>query len=178
MPTRIEDVDRLLTASPLKTAVLWLTGSDADFQRVVVDAEPAVLAHPAVQFHLGLRLLSERSYAAAVGPLGRAEQLPALRSAAFRYRVYALCLSGQVEEARRLANERRDEILGEARLASPLTARRRMVCRPSGAGCRRGSGSYRCPRAARPRGLAISLEFRRFPLLLSHLPLRSSKADG
>jgi hypothetical protein len=95
----LERARRLLTRSSLRTAVLWELGSDSDIQRLVLDADPHTLANPLVQYHLGLRLLSERQYAAAVEPLDRAAALAPLRGDAARMRTFALCMSGQTERA-------------------------------------------------------------------------------
>jgi len=107
----IEDAHRLLTRSSLSTPVLWRLGSDSDIQRIVTHAEPAERAQPAMQFQLGIRLISERKYAAAVEPLSRAEQFPDLREDAFRFHIYALCMSGQTQLAQQLAHERLKLIL-------------------------------------------------------------------
>ena len=64
-----------------------------------------------MQFQLGIRLISEREYAAAVEPLSRAEQFPNLGENAFRFHIYALCMSGQTQLAQQLAHERLNLIL-------------------------------------------------------------------
>jgi spermidine synthase len=114
----IENVHNLLTHSSLSTPVLWRLGSDADIQRIVAEAGPAERAHPDVQFQLGIRFISERNYAAAVEALSRAEQLPQLREAAFRLRIYALCMAGRTVQAQHDAQERLTQLLG----AKGLTA--------------------------------------------------------
>ncbi|HUK55351.1 MAG TPA: spermidine synthase [Nitrospiria bacterium] len=111
----ILDAHHLLTRSHLITPVLWRLGSDRDVQRIVADAEPAERAEPAMQFQLGIGLISERDYAAAVEPLTQAEQLPPLREAAFRLRIYALCMSGQIDQAQRLTQERFAQLLTTAK---------------------------------------------------------------
>jgi len=102
----IEDAHNLLTQTSLSTPVLWRLGSDSDIQRIVANAQPAELDSPAMQYHLGLRLISERQYSAGGEHLGRAEQLPEFLENAFRFRVYALCMSGQIDQAQKLAQER------------------------------------------------------------------------
>ena len=109
----IEMLHAILTASPVTTPALWLFGSNWDVQRLVTEASPAELAEPAMQFQLGVRLLAERSYAAAAGAFGRAERQPDLRADAFGYRIYALCMAGQVAEAQRLVRERDARAAGE-----------------------------------------------------------------
>jgi predicted membrane-bound spermidine synthase len=109
----MEDAHILLTRSPLSTPVLLLLGSTPDIQRIIAQADPAELQDPSAQFHLGIRLISERNYAAAAESLKRGEQLPQLRDKAFRLRIYALCMSGRIEQARQLARERLVQLVSE-----------------------------------------------------------------
>jgi predicted membrane-bound spermidine synthase len=109
----IEKAHGLLTQTNLNTLVLWLLGSDWDVQRVVTNAGPQRLESPFLQYHFGLRLISERNYAAAVEPMSLAEQLPQLREDAFRLHIYALCMSGQTRLAQQLARERLALLLTE-----------------------------------------------------------------
>ena len=116
----IEDVHRLLTQSSLSMPALWRLGSDMDIQRIVANATPEESAQPLLQFHLGIRLISERNYAAAVEPLLRAEQLKEteVRQDAFRFRIYALIMSGQTDQAQHLAQESLAKFLTEKGLAA------------------------------------------------------------
>jgi hypothetical protein len=116
-PPAIDNTHRLLTGSPLRTLVLWLLGSDSDVQRIVADAAPEELASAAMQLHLGLGFISLRNYAAAVEPLARAELDPALRSKAFGLRIFALCMSGQIDRAQRSVDQQVAEALQDRRLA-------------------------------------------------------------
>lgn len=102
----IEKAHVVLTQSPLNTLALWLLGGNADIERVAAQLERQDPANPVLQYNRGLRLLSRREYAAAVEPLRRAEQLPRIGEDAFRLRIYALCMSGQVLEAQRVAHVR------------------------------------------------------------------------
>jgi spermidine synthase len=113
----IKNAHSLLTRSSLSTLVLWLLGGNSDVQRIMANAKPEELAQPAMQLHLGVRLISERNYAAAVEPLSRAEQVPQLLEDAFRLRIFALCMSGQTDLAQQLAQERLAEVLNEKGLA-------------------------------------------------------------
>jgi len=106
----MDAVHRLLTGSILKIPVLWLLGSNGDLQRGVEIATAAELAQPPMQFHLGARLISERSYEAAAAAFRRAEPDASLRERALGLRLYSLCLAGLAEDARALAAERRGEI--------------------------------------------------------------------
>jgi len=107
----IEIAHGLLTQTSLNTLVLWVLGSDWDVQRVVTQAGLQGLEGPVLQYHFGIRLISERHYAAAVEPLSRAEQFPQLHDDAFRLRIYALCMSGQRQLAQQMAYERLTQIL-------------------------------------------------------------------
>ncbi len=101
----IEDVHRVLTRSSLSTPVIWRLASDSDIQRIVAEATPEELANPVLQFHLGIRLIAERNYAAAADALSRAEQLPEVSDNAFALHIYALCMSGQIRQAEDLTRE-------------------------------------------------------------------------
>jgi spermidine synthase len=103
----------LLTRSSLSTPALWILGSNSDIQHIVTDAGPQELAQPAMQLHLGIRLISERNYAAAVEPLSRAMQLTPLREQAFGLRIYALCMSGQTNQAQHLVQQYFAQLLRE-----------------------------------------------------------------
>ena len=113
-----EDTHRLLNDSSLSSPALWRLGSDSDIQRIVANAEPAELARPEMQFHLGIDLISKRNFAAAVEPLRRAEEVTALRADAFQLRIYALCMSGQADQAQYLAQERLTENLNNRGLTA------------------------------------------------------------
>ena len=106
----IDRVHDLLTTSPLKAPVLWMLASSADLQRGIEVATPEELAEPALQFHLGVRLLSERSYAAAARVFSGAQADPGLRQQALGLRAYAYCLAGQPDRARALVVEHRSDV--------------------------------------------------------------------
>jgi hypothetical protein len=109
-PNAIQEVHGVLTLSSLSAPVLWRLGSNADIQRIVADARPEELADPVLQFHLGVRLLSERHYAAAAESLRRAAEASQPATAgvattgdnAFALYIYALCMSGQTLQAQEL----------------------------------------------------------------------------
>ena len=110
-PVGMPEVHRLLTGTGLRTLVLWLLGSDPDVQQVIDAASPEERADPELQFHLGLRRIAERDYAAAAVALERAEASQQRRTEAFGLRVYALCMAGRIDEAARLARARDAENL-------------------------------------------------------------------
>jgi hypothetical protein len=104
----IEDVHRVLTASALRAPVLWRLGSNGDMQQVLESAAPEELANSLPQFHLGVRLLSEREFAGAADAFRRAAEMTEPAAApdtastadnAFALYIYALCMSGQTAEA-------------------------------------------------------------------------------
>ena len=94
----IQDVHRVLTTSELKAPVLWRLGSNDDIQRVV-SAMPAEWTNPPVQFHLGVRQLSERQYSAAAESFAGAAPTD---NDAFALQVYALCMAGRIADAQEL----------------------------------------------------------------------------
>ena len=106
----IDRVHDLLTNSPLKAPVLWMLASSADLQRGIEVATPKELGEPALQFHLGVRLLSERSYAAAARVFGEAHADAGLRQQALGLRAYSYCLAGQPDRARALVVEHRSDV--------------------------------------------------------------------
>ena len=110
-PVGMPEVHLLLNGSGLRTLVMWLLGSDPDVQEVIDATSPAGRADPELQFHLGLRRIAERDYAAAIAPLERAEASARRRTEAFGLRVFALCMSGRIDEAARLARARDAENL-------------------------------------------------------------------
>lgn len=107
----MDDIHLLLTGSRLRSLARWLLGSDSDVQQLLDSATADELAAPEWQFHLGVRHIAEREYAAAVEPLKRAEASVERRTQAFGLRIYALCMAGRRNEAERLARERDAENL-------------------------------------------------------------------
>ena len=101
-PPAIEDVHRVLTRSSLRTPVLWRLASNDDIQQVVSSATPQELQDPLLQFHRGVRLLSERDYGAAAAAFAIAEQGTDASDNAFALHVYALCMAGETREAEEL----------------------------------------------------------------------------
>jgi len=107
----IADLHQVLTETPLKTLPLWLLGSDADYSRIVSIQKDAMQNDPIVQARLGMMKLSERDYEAAAAAFARAEADPKVQAEAFNYRVYALSMAGQIEQAQRLVAEKMGEFL-------------------------------------------------------------------
>jgi len=101
----LDDVHRVLTGTTVQTPVLWRLASNADIQQVVSTASPEEAMNPVLQYHLAIRLLSERNYRAAAGAFNRALESPQVRDNAFVLYVYALCMSGQRAQAQAISSE-------------------------------------------------------------------------
>jgi spermidine synthase/MFS family permease len=101
----LEDVHRILTGSTVVTPVLWRLASNSDIQQVVSTATSEELMNPLLQYHLAIRLLSERNYRQAAEAFERATQSPQVRDNAFVLYVYALCMSGQRAKAQDISSD-------------------------------------------------------------------------
>jgi spermidine synthase len=101
----LEDVHRVLTGSTVATPVLWRLASNSDIQRAVASATPDELMNLLLQYHLAIRLLSERNFRAAADAFYRATDAPEVRDNAFVLYVYALCMSGQRAKAQQISSE-------------------------------------------------------------------------
>jgi hypothetical protein len=108
-PAAIEDVYRVLTRTQLATPVLWRLGSNGDIQRLLDGDAAAESDDPVMQFHRGVRLLSERRFLAAAAAFSDAAEssVPATTTSggsvgdnAFALHVFALCMANQIDEAR------------------------------------------------------------------------------
>jgi hypothetical protein len=100
----IADVHELLSRSSLAAPVLWRLGSNADVQGMLGRLDPRRRADPLLQYHLGVRLLSDRNYLAAAAAFALAQDAPRVGDDAFVLRVYALCMAERLDEARALAS--------------------------------------------------------------------------
>ena len=101
----LEDVHRILTGSTVDMPVMWRLASNSDIQHVVSSATPEEQLNPVLQYHLAIRLLSERNYRAAADAFDRATSDPQVRDNAFVLYIYSLCLSGQRAKAQRTSSE-------------------------------------------------------------------------
>ena len=101
----LDDVHRLLTGTTVQTPILWRLASNSDLQRVVSNASPEEVMNPVLQYHLAIRLLSERNYRAAAAAFNRALESPQVRDNAFVLYVYTLCLAGQKAQAQAISSE-------------------------------------------------------------------------
>jgi hypothetical protein len=101
----LEDVHRILTGSTVATPVLWRLASNSDIQQLISSATPEELMNPLLQYHLAIRLLSERNYRAAADAFDRATESPQIRDNAFVLYIYSLCMSGQRAKAQQISSE-------------------------------------------------------------------------
>jgi spermidine synthase len=101
----LDDVHRLLTGSTVATPVLWRLASNSDIQQVVSTATSDEQMNPLLQYHLAIRLLSERNYRQAADGFERATQSPQVRDNAFVLYVYSLCMSGQRAKAQAISSD-------------------------------------------------------------------------
>jgi len=60
---------------------------------------------PLLQYHLAIRLLSERNYRAAAAAFKEALESPEVGDNAFLLYIYTLCLSGQKAQAQAISSE-------------------------------------------------------------------------
>jgi hypothetical protein len=97
---QIEDLHFLLTRTPLRTLPLWVLGSDEVKQRI---AETSADRTGVVEYAHALRAFTGRDYAGAAAYFGRSEQAGLQAPTTRALRAYALCLAGQLDEARALA---------------------------------------------------------------------------
>jgi spermidine synthase len=102
-----DDTHRLLTGSTLSTPVLWNLGSDADIQDAADKVRPRAPGDPFLQLQLGLRLIAERHYAEAIGPLIQAARSGdrQIQAQTVRLVAYSLGLSNRGQDAQEFARE-------------------------------------------------------------------------
>jgi spermidine synthase len=101
----LDDVHRVLSGSGTSMPVEWRLASNADIQQAIDRMTPQERQNPLVQYHLGVRFLSQRRYRNAVDAFNRATAAPEVRDNAFVLYVYSLCMSGQTREAQALSHE-------------------------------------------------------------------------
>lgn len=108
-PQSIALIHRILTTTDLETLPLWMLGSHHVRQRAAsnLEGEKGVAANE-VRYELGLKALVHRDYAAAVDLFGRVHS-------GFKFgralRLYALCMAGEVEQARTEARSHAGPVL-------------------------------------------------------------------
>ncbi len=98
---RIEDLDRLLTETPLRTLPLWILGSDDVKERIASHANDGT---GAAEYARGLTALVARDYLGAASAFADSERRGLQGETIRPLTVYALCLAGRLETARELAH--------------------------------------------------------------------------
>src|SRR5215467_9098628 len=90
-----------LTETSLRTAVLWFLGTnplyESALQRAVDDGSGLV------EYATGLMAIADRDYGRAALYLGRAHAKSPQDAYTELYRVFALCMAGRIEEAKKAA---------------------------------------------------------------------------
>lgn len=121
----IDDLHRVLTQSSLQTLPVWLLGSDADIEQIVTETGAQERESPKMQWQLGVRHIANRAYAEAIPFFVQAESNPEIRPEAFRLRIYALSMAGQIDQAQALVNDWAIQFLKEnpQRKPTPFGAR-------------------------------------------------------
>ncbi len=97
---QIEQLHWLLTQTPLRTLPMWLLGTDSVKDAIAWRRDDGT---GATQYARGLTALVDRDYGRAAAAFADAEQRGLRGDAVRSLRVYALCLSDQIEAARQLA---------------------------------------------------------------------------
>jgi spermidine synthase len=92
----IPHLHRVLLETRLRAPVFWFLGSNADQEQLLQGENQSDMNAAAVQYLLGVRALSDRHFDRAADHFKQAEDLPDRGQEMFRYRIYALCLSGQI----------------------------------------------------------------------------------
>ena len=101
----LDDLHRVLTHSAITAPALWHMGSTSDVQASLTDLGLEEAAVPLWRYQVGAGLFAERRYLEAVEVLQDAEEHPVLFATARLFRIYALCLLSQVDEAKDLAED-------------------------------------------------------------------------
>jgi spermidine synthase len=114
--SRARDTHTILSETSLTAPAMWLLGTNADFQRIVAEAEGPELSNPNLQYHRGAALVAQRRYAEALEPLRLAERNPHNLTLATSVRILALCEAGRNDEAQSLAHERLPQMRDDDRM--------------------------------------------------------------
>jgi spermidine synthase len=101
-PVGISDLESTLTGTALRTPVLWIMGSDAEEQRAATEARRQGAWEPMLEEIQGVGAMADREYRRAAELFGRAEPFAAQGDRLRKYRMLALGLAGEREQAARL----------------------------------------------------------------------------
>jgi len=100
---RFSALDLVLSKSRLTSLPGWLLSSDVGMQRIALEIPAGDPAEAEAQFHLGVRSLSNRDYAAAAAQLAESASSPGLYHRATAIRIFALAMGGDLPAAHRVA---------------------------------------------------------------------------
>jgi spermidine synthase len=117
---RIADLDRVLSATTLRTLPLWMLGSDEVKERI---AETADDGSGATEYARALRAISGRDFAGAAQWLEAAERRGVSSPAIGPLRAYVLSRAGRIDEARALMTGARPTTAEERQFWDWLHAR-------------------------------------------------------
>ncbi|TDI46281.1 MAG: spermidine synthase [Acidobacteria bacterium] len=99
-PLYFDELDHILQETELQTTALWLLGDPHAFSGVVDTLVAKNVSHPTVEYHLGLRALSERRYAEAAAHLAKAQNLGDTNPKIYYLRIVALAYADETDKAR------------------------------------------------------------------------------
>jgi predicted membrane-bound spermidine synthase len=102
-PSGLGELHALLSRSGLRTAVLWLMGSDVFEERAARAAAERGTDDPEIDEVLGIAAMADRDYAGAERRFARAQPHSRAAGRLLAWRVLALCLAGEADAAAALA---------------------------------------------------------------------------
>jgi tetratricopeptide (TPR) repeat protein len=103
-PLPVQELDRVLADTDLRTPALWLLGDLHEFSGVIESLVAKNAYSAPVHYHLGLRAMASRDYLQAEEHFRKAQTMSG-HQRLFYYRILALAYANQLQEARKLANE-------------------------------------------------------------------------
>jgi spermidine synthase len=112
----VESLHVIQTQTKLRYPVLLIMGGPEfpDIDRVLGSANPQPADRsPRILYGMGVRALADREFEKAADYFAAAQQQGSLPFLA-NYRVYALCMGGKIEDARKVASEQKDLFSGDS----------------------------------------------------------------
>jgi hypothetical protein len=114
-PLFLEDLDRVLTQTELRTPALWLMGDTHEFSGVIEALVRKSVLDETVHYYLGLRAMASREHDKAEEHFRTAQALGGGDPKMYYYRILALGYAGRLKEA--------EEVAGELVVKLPASAR-------------------------------------------------------
>jgi predicted membrane-bound spermidine synthase len=102
---KMQDLHVTLTATPLRTLVLWQLGMGSDEMRIVERLSPHVDSTPQLRYASGVRSMALRDFDAAAGQFATLRSSSGHDPRALQLELYALCMAGRREEAQALVSQ-------------------------------------------------------------------------